>query len=102
MILHRNDDGTLVGREFDFYTPTSRQISRIFKSIKDEVRDPDTREYRQADRIVLNLEHVQNDINLDDLKDLLDDRNTYYLKEIIVVERIGENYGVKDVWTFKQ
>ena len=101
VILHRADDGSLVGREFDIYTPFEPNPNTIFNTMRNKVRKQGTGVYHQADRIVLNLEHVEGQVNLEDLKRRLENWSKGRLKEIIVVGKIGENYYQKDVWTFK-
>ena len=100
VIMYRDDAGTMIAREFDIYSPTSSNDRRIVKTIKDKNRNSNTGAYRQADRIVLNLELTQSDVNLQSLKSRLERENTYFLKEIIIVDQVDGNYQIIDVWTF--
>ena len=100
ILFHRSDDGTVVGREFDVYSPISINEGTIVKNIKDKVRDRKTKVYHQADRIVLNLKLTQGRVNRQALKSRLERENTYFLQEIIIVDRVEGNYQIIDIWTF--
>jgi len=100
VIMYRDLDGTMVAREFDIYTPISNNDRTITETIKGKVRDRDSGVYRQADRIVLNLELTQSDVNLQSLKGRLERENTHFLKEIIIVDQVNGDYEIIDVWTF--
>ncbi len=100
VIMYRDKAGAMAAREFDIYSPVSSNNRTIVENIKNKVRDTDTGAYRQADRIVLNLELTQVDVNLQSLKSKLERENTYFLKEIIIVDKVAGNYQITDVWTF--
>ena len=100
VIMYRDKAGAMAAREFDIYSPVSSNNRTIVKSIKNKVRDTDTGAYKQADRIVLNLELTQIDVNLQSLKSRLERENTYFLKEVIIVDKVAGNYQITDVWTF--
>lgn len=91
----------MVGREFEIYSPTGNNPATIFDKIRSKVREQGTGIYTQADRIVLNLENVEDQVDLIDLKRRLNRWSKGRRKEIIVVGKIGENYYQSDVWAFK-
>ena len=101
VILHRSDDGTLDGREFDIYSPNTTDVPKLVTRIKDKVRVRGSGDYRQADRIVLNLEFIQDGVDPAKLKSALEEADTYFLKEIIVVGKVNDMYKKFDIWTFK-
>ena len=103
-IMHPGEDGQIVLREFDVYSPTTDNLGTIFKKIKEKVRMQGTGEYAQADRIVLDLGRVKGKIDLEDLEDKLKRWGTDHLaaplKEVMVIKRIGENFHMKHIWIF--
>ena len=103
-IMHPGEDGQIVLREFDVYSPTTDNLGTIFNEIKDKVRERGTGDYTQADRIALDLGRVKGKIDLEDLERKLKSWNTDHLavplKEVMVITRSGENYHMKHVWIF--
>ena len=103
-ITHLGEDGQAVLREFDVYSPTTVDFDGIFQGIKDKVRVRGSGEYRQADRIVLNLARVDGDVNLKELQRKLAGWDISHLdvplKEVIVIDKIDRNYDLMDIWTF--
>ena len=103
-IMHPGEDGQIVLREFDVYSPTTNNLNTIFGEIKDKVRQQGTGIYAQADRIVLDLSRAGDNIAIESLERRLKDWNTDHLaaplKEIFVVGKIDENFHMKHIWTF--
>lgn len=98
-IMHPGVDGHTVAREFDVYSPISNDPENIYDAIKDKVRHPRSKLYRQADRIVINLRRVEGDLDLESLKAILANKDTYFLKEIIILDYKDGSYVLEDVLT---
>lgn len=98
-IMHPGVDGQAVPREFDVYSPTINDPEDIYDAIKDKVRHPRSKLYRQADRIVINLRRMKGDLDLELLRAILANKDTYFLKEIIILDYKDGSYVLKDVLT---